>query len=108
MSLLCAVLEQETHFTNVFGHDKVSNPIKSPPGSNRPVTEELYRQYKTFRDQGRGCQGVGPMQLTDRSRRTRPTSSAAAGASAEHPGRRRLPAHNIKRHGSVRGGLVRL
>jgi tellurite resistance protein len=107
VSLLCAVLEQETHFTNVFGHDKVRNPIKSPPGSNRPVTEELYRQYKKFRDQGMGCQGVGPMQLTDRS--LQDAADKLGGCWRVGPNIQVGADHlrnNIKRHGSVRGGLV--
>jgi murein DD-endopeptidase MepM/ murein hydrolase activator NlpD len=65
VSLVCAVAEAESSFTNVFGHDDVPNPIKSIHG--RPdlvVTEELYKRYKHFRDLGQGPQGVGPMQLT--------------------------------------------
>lgn len=59
-AVLCAVLEQESgggH--NVFGHDTVSNPIRG--GS---VTKDRYLQYKRYRQQGLGMQGVGPMQLT--------------------------------------------
>ncbi len=67
VAFLCAVLDVETSFSNVFGHDGVANPIKSPRGSNRPVTKDLYLQYKHFRDRGQGCQGVGPMQLTSKS-----------------------------------------
>ena len=107
VALICGVMEQETHFTNVFGHDKVSNPIKSPPGSNRPVTEKLYKEYRKFRDQGRGCQGVGPMQLTDRGLQDRADRLGGCWkvgpniqVGAEHL------ADNIKRHGGVRGGLV--
>jgi murein DD-endopeptidase MepM/ murein hydrolase activator NlpD len=58
------VLEVETGFRNVFGHDNVRNPIKSPPGGLLAVTPDLYRQYLGFRRQGLGNQGVGPMQLT--------------------------------------------
>ncbi len=64
VSLVCAVLEVETGFQNVFGHDKVRNPIKSPPRGLLAVTEERYKQYLHFRRQGLGNQGVGPMQLT--------------------------------------------
>ena len=64
VSLICAVLEVETGFRNVFGHDNVRNPIKSPPRGLLAVTPDLYRQYLGFRRQGLGNQGVGPMQLT--------------------------------------------
>ena len=64
VSLICAVLEVETGFQNVFGHDNVRNPIKSPPRGLLAVTPDRYRQYLRFRRQGLGNQGVGPMQLT--------------------------------------------
>ena len=64
VSLVCAVLEVETGFQNVFGHDAVRNPVKSPPRGLLAVTEERYKQYLHFRRQGLGNQGVGPMQLT--------------------------------------------
>jgi peptidoglycan hydrolase-like protein with peptidoglycan-binding domain len=64
VSLVCAVLEVETGFQNVFGHDDVRNPIKSPPRGLLTVTEARYRQYLKFRRAGLGNQGVGPMQLT--------------------------------------------
>src|SRR3954447_1711964 len=61
VSLICAVLEVETGFQNVFGHDAVRNPIKSPPSGLLGVTQERYRQYLHFRGQGLGNQGIGPM-----------------------------------------------
>lgn len=64
VSLLCAVLEQETGFKNVYGHDGVRNPIKSPPRGLLRVTRDNYRDYLTHRKRGEGSQGVGPMQLT--------------------------------------------
>lgn len=64
VALACAVLEKETGFRNVFGHDAVRNPVKSPPGGLLGVTEENYRRYLAHRRQGLGNQGVGPMQLT--------------------------------------------
>lgn len=64
VSLICAVLEAETGFRNVYGHDKVRNPIKSPPRGLLAVTAANYRQYLHHRRQGLGNQGVGPMQLT--------------------------------------------
>ena len=67
VALACAVLEKETGFRNVFGHDAVRNPIKSPPGGLLAVTEDNYRQYLAHRRRGLGNQGVGPMQLTSPS-----------------------------------------
>jgi murein DD-endopeptidase MepM/ murein hydrolase activator NlpD len=65
VSLVCAVMEVESSFTNVFGHDGVANPIKSVRGRpNLIVTETLYKTYLQHRNRGEGCQGVGPMQLT--------------------------------------------
>jgi hypothetical protein len=59
-AVLCAVLEQESGGgRNVFGHDAVRNPIKGGP-----VTKGRYLQYKKYRQQGLGMQGVGPLQLT--------------------------------------------
>ena len=52
VSLVCAVLEVETGFQNVFGHDEVRNPVKSPPRGLLVVTEARYRQYLKFRDAG--------------------------------------------------------
>ena len=65
-SLICAVLQIETGFRNVFGHDNVRNPIKSPPrpAPDLEVTEDRYRSYLHHRHLGQGNQGVGPMQLT--------------------------------------------
>jgi hypothetical protein len=66
VALVCAVIDVESGFTNVFGHDKVRNPIKSPPrpAPDRGVTPELYAEYNRHRKLGEGSQGVGPMQLT--------------------------------------------
>jgi murein DD-endopeptidase MepM/ murein hydrolase activator NlpD len=64
VSLVCAVMEQESNFRNVFGHDPVDNPIKSPKDGLLFVTEELYRKYLSFRTGPKTSQGVGPMQLT--------------------------------------------
>jgi hypothetical protein len=64
LSLAFAVCEQETGFRNVFGHDAVRNPVKSPPNGSLRVTRRRYRRYLAFRRQGLGMQGVGPMQLT--------------------------------------------
>lgn len=68
-SLVCAVIEKESGFTNVFGHDSGpghTNTIKSPPrpAPDLVVTQELYAEYLRQRNLGKGQQGVGPMQLT--------------------------------------------
>jgi tellurite resistance protein len=64
VAVLCAMVQHETGFRNVFGHDPVRNPVKSPPGGLLEVTEANYKRYLRFRNQGLGQQGVGPMQLT--------------------------------------------
>lgn len=66
MSVLAAVVEQESNFSNVFGHDRKANG--SPSGiparwMGTKVTKFKYRWYKAGR-RIRGNQGVGPMQLT--------------------------------------------
>jgi hypothetical protein len=60
LPLACALVEQESSFRNVFGHDAVQNPIAK--GSR--VTRASYESYRGFRDQGFGAQGVGVTQLT--------------------------------------------
>jgi hypothetical protein len=64
VALVCAVVEQESGFRNVFGHDRVANPVKSPAGGVLEVTRERYERYLHHRRLGHGNQGVGPMQLT--------------------------------------------
>jgi len=65
VELVCAVIDVESHFRNVYGHDAVRNPIKSPANGLLQVTEANYKEYKRHRKLGQGAQGVGPMQLTD-------------------------------------------
>ena len=60
VSVLCAVVEQESGFRNVFGHD----PVKWPQIRGGNVTKARYLRYKLLRKRGFGMQGVGPMQLT--------------------------------------------
>jgi hypothetical protein len=62
----CALIETESGFRNVFGHDAVRNPIKSPPGGVLRVTHANYTDYKHHRDRGEGNQGVGYGQLTSK------------------------------------------
>jgi hypothetical protein len=64
LSYALALVEKESQFQNIYGHDAVRNPIKSPPGGVRRVTLVSYRAYKAYRRRGWGCQGVGPVQLT--------------------------------------------
>ena len=59
-SLGLALIEQESNFKNVFGHD----PVRSPQIQGGSVTKSRYRRYKHLRRQGYGMQGVGPAQLT--------------------------------------------
>jgi hypothetical protein len=60
LPLACALVEQESSFRNVFGHDAVQNP--TPKGSR--VTRASYLRYRDHRDAGLGAQGVGVTQLT--------------------------------------------
>lgn len=60
VSLAFALIEQESGFKNIFGHDGVHNPAKKG-GS---VTKKTYAAYKVWRKQNLGMQGVGPGQLT--------------------------------------------
>ena len=60
LPLACALVEQESSFRNVYGHDDVPNPVVK--GSR--VTRETYLRYRAARDAGLGAQGVGVTQLT--------------------------------------------
>jgi murein DD-endopeptidase MepM/ murein hydrolase activator NlpD len=102
--LICAVLEVESGFRNVFGHDKVRNPIKSPDGGLLEVTAERYRRYLDYRRQGLGNQGVGPMQLTSPGLQDR--ADALGGGYAVGPNIRvgvEYLAAKIKERGLYRG-----
>lgn len=56
-----ALIEKESGFRNVFGHDPTTSIPESWKGSK--VTWVKYRYYKLRRG-SRGAQGVGPAQLT--------------------------------------------
>ena len=60
ISLGFALIEQESNFKNVFGHD---DSIFKGAG---PVTKSKYLEYKRLRDSRhpKRMQGVGPAQLT--------------------------------------------
>lgn len=61
ISLGFALVEQESGFRNVYGHDPVAN--RAPKGGR--VTKHNYLNvYLPDRKAGRGMQGVGPCQLT--------------------------------------------
>lgn len=69
ISLGFALIEQESGFRNVYGHDPVLSVLSGPPSKTvprrgGPVTEINYRVYKKRRAEGMGMQGVGPGQLT--------------------------------------------
>jgi hypothetical protein len=105
VSLVCAVIEQESGFRNVFGHDRVANPIKSPPGGVLEVTKERYEAYLHHRHRGLGNQGVGPMQLTNSAIQDR--ADALGGCWRPGPNIRagcELLADNIRRLG-LRDGV---
>lgn len=57
-----ALVEKESAFRNVFGHDPTPSIPESWKGSE--VTKAKYETYKRNRKAGRGMQGVGPTQLT--------------------------------------------
>jgi hypothetical protein len=60
LPLACAVVEQESSFRNVYGHDAVRNPV----AKGGPVSRASYLRYRAWRDAGLGAQGVGVTQLT--------------------------------------------
>lgn len=64
ISLAFALIEQESGFRNVFGHDPVASIPDSWKGTE--VTKDKYLNYKMKRGpKGHGgMQGVGPAQLT--------------------------------------------
>jgi len=106
VALVCAIVENETGFRNVFGHDAVRNSIKSPPKGLLEVTEARYGLYLRERKAGHGCQGVGPMQLT--SSGLQDEADAAGGCwkpSANIKVGCKFLAGNIKRMSSTRHGI---
>jgi murein DD-endopeptidase MepM/ murein hydrolase activator NlpD len=108
VSLVCAVMEDESSFTNVFGHDPVRNPIKSINGQpDLVVTEARYKAYVQHRAKGEGLQGVGPMQLTARFLQDRADELGGCFKPAPNirTGVERLGAL-IKERGSMHGALV--
>lgn len=108
VSLVCAVIEMESGFRNIFGRDNGSNPnpIRSPRSGVLEVTEGRYRRYLEYCRAGKDRNGVGPMQLTwhtfqERADRLggcwKPAINIKVGVG--------LLASNIKARGSVRAGV---
>lgn len=64
ISLAFALIEQESNFRNVFGHDPTTSIPDSWKGTQ--VTKDKYHHYRDKRgSHGHGgMQGVGPAQLT--------------------------------------------
>jgi hypothetical protein len=60
--LACALVDLESSFSNVFGHDTVGT--RNPIAKGSKVTKDSYKRYLAFRQQGLGTQGVGLTQLT--------------------------------------------
>lgn len=118
VSLGFALIEQESNFENVYGHDDVSSVPSAPshvtdkvaktlPFRGGPVTAANYRVYKARRvDEDRGMQGVGPAQLTWYS-----TQDAADRRGGCHVPRHNIAqafatlANNIELRGNVRAGV---
>jgi murein DD-endopeptidase MepM/ murein hydrolase activator NlpD len=69
VSLVCAVLDKESDFQNIYGRDngRNPNPIRSPRGAGLVCTEANYKEYLRHRKSGKDANGVGPMQLTSPS-----------------------------------------
>jgi hypothetical protein len=61
ISLAFALIEQESGFKNVFGHDSTRSIPSEWMGTK--VDKRKYKYYKEHRRAG-GMQGVGPAQLT--------------------------------------------
>jgi hypothetical protein len=72
ISLAFALVEQESSFRNVWGHDPPPNGGTSQLGGN-PVSKTAYLAYKKRRGPvgHGGMQGVGPCQLTWYSKQDR-------------------------------------
>lgn len=104
LSVLLGMCDTESGFANIFGHDAVRNPVKSPPNGTLAVTKTRYREYAHHRDAGEGNQGVGVTQLTDKGLQLR--ADARGGCwlvSAQVDVAAEVLSSLIKRHGTDRG-----
>ena len=86
------MIEVETGFQNVFGHDEVRNPVKCPPA--RPARGHrggVPALPALPRARGSATRASGRCSSPRPACRTAPTRSAAAGRCPEHPRRLRVP-----------------
>ena len=60
LAMICALGQQESAHSNVFGND----PVTPPQIRGGPVTRARYLAYRTMRRRGLGMQGVSLFQLT--------------------------------------------
>lgn len=108
ISLVCAVIEKESSFRNVYGRDRGSrpNPVRSPDKGVLEVTQANYKAYLKHRNAGKDPNGVGPMQLTFPPFQDR--ADNLGGCWKVGPNIRvgcEVLADNIKRLGSTREGV---
>jgi len=108
ISLVCAVLDKESDFQNIYGRDngRNPNPIRSPRGAGLVCTETNYEQYLSHRRAGKDANGVGPMQLTHPSFQDR--ADKLGGCWKVGPNIRigcAVLRENIDREGSLREGV---
>ncbi|HEX8744218.1 MAG TPA: hypothetical protein VF712_13895 [Thermoleophilaceae bacterium] len=73
----CALIQVESTFRNVYGHDRVRNPIKSPDGGVLRVTAANFREYKRHWTAARGIKASATASSPRRASRTAPTVRAA-------------------------------
>lgn len=108
ISLVCAVMEKESGFRNVYGRDRGNNPnpVRSPAKGVLEVTEANYKDYLKHRRAAKDANGVGPMQLTFPPFQDR--ADKLGGCWRVGPNIRvgcSVLADNIKRLGSTREGI---
>ena len=108
LSLVCAVIETESGFRNIYGRDNGArpNPIRSPQKGVLAVTQDNYRAYLRHVSAGKDPNGVGPMQLTFRPFQRR--ADKLGGCWKVGPNIRtgcEVLADNIERLGSTREGV---
>lgn len=94
-----ALVDQESGFDNVYGHDHLPGkpPIWHGKTGRVPVTQTNYAEYKRFRIRNRLAQGVGPVQLTSPGFQDR----------ADHAGGCWKPSANIEVGFDILAGLIK-
>ena len=106
VALACAILEKETGFRNVFGHDAVRNPVKSPPGGLLAVTQDNYASTCATAARGSATRASG--RCSSRARRLQDRADQLGGCWKPGPNIRvglEFLAGNIRRMG-LRAGVV--